>query len=52
MHQRMPSECLEPGARSLLAALFVLLLLGLGAVTCLIPSRRAARLDPATQLEA
>jgi ABC-type antimicrobial peptide transport system permease subunit len=49
MHQRMRSEGLEAGALALSAALFVLL--GLGAVTCMIPSRRAARLDPATQLE-
>jgi ABC-type lipoprotein release transport system permease subunit len=49
MHQRMRSECLEAGALALSAALCVRL--GLDAVTCMIPSRRAARLDPATQLE-
>jgi ABC-type lipoprotein release transport system permease subunit len=45
----MRSECLEAGAPALSAALF--LLLDRGAVTCMIPSRRAARLNPATQLE-
>ena len=35
---------------ALSAALVVLL--GIGAVTCMLPSRRAARLDPASQLKA
>ena len=49
MHRRMRSECLEAGALALSAALFALL--GLGAVTRMFPSRLAARLDPAAQLE-
>jgi hypothetical protein len=49
MHRRMRSECREGGALALSAAPFVLP--GLGAVTCMIPSRRAARWNSATQLE-
>jgi hypothetical protein len=49
MHRRMRSECREGGALALSAALFVLP--GRGAATCTSSSRRAARLNPATQLE-